>query len=560
MLMDLAQLKQAAEQQIQQNGNNTISITHELKQVIADTYSAISPNDILEPQDAALYITSTSGLSAYLPYQWFMRIKCCSPFIDALTGYADHVIPLGDALTIAGFDSALADLPMVAWEANMDAPVVSEIGTFINNRFPDPSQAQHFRNFLDGRSWLDTAAGNPNALLGKKLNRGKFDYIGSCVKKISRLIDAMAGKYGQCIRCYMESGRLRRLVENAHINHPASPPVGFSAENRIYYGAPGTGKSHAINAKTDGYNSVETVFHPDTQYSDFVGCLKPSMDGDDIQYSFRPGPFCEALSMASDNPELGCYLVIEEINRACAAAVFGEIFQLLDRTPTGESQYGISISDPDMKGYLDDNALEVMGSGKLKIPANLSILGTMNSSDQAVMPMDTAFKRRWKFEYVPIDFGSSPDGTLRFMAGESMISVSWKDFALAINDELAGAEIPEDRLLGPWFLGHSELADAEASRDALSGKLFMYLWDDVLRHDDRSRIFSAGVRNYGELVRKYHSGGQIFSDTLVEKMRASPSCISDNGAVEDDVDAPANLDGSAAGADILEAEGPVVTP
>jgi 5-methylcytosine-specific restriction protein B len=323
---------------------------------------------------------------------------------------------------------------------------------------------------------------------------------------------------------YLDSlGGTSQIVEEVGITYTISPLPDLPAENKIYYGAPGTGKSHAIDTSTVEVYRVGTVFHPDTQYSDFVGCLRPSMANGDIVYSFRPGPFCLALALASANPDEHCCLSIEEINRASAAAVFGEIFQLLDRTPSGESRYSIDISDPDMKEYLVEKAPVAIVDGKLKIPSNLSILATMNSSDQAVMPMDTAFKRRWKFEYIALDFNQCPHGVLSFTAQKKAMSLSWKDFAQIINEELANADIPEDRLLGPWFLDSGELKDATAAKGALSGKLFMYLWDDVLRHDDRSRIFDKSIRNYGELVKKFEIDGKVFCDALEERLLEAAS-------------------------------------
>lgn len=139
-------------------------------------------------------------------------------------------------------------------------------------------------------------------------------------------------------------------------------------ENIIYYGAPGTGKSYEISQITNEANSTRTVFHPDTQYSDFVGCLKPAMNGENIQYSFRAGPFTEAVIRSTLDPEHQHYLIIEEINRAPAAAVFGEIFQLLDRDITGQSTYPVDIGDPDFLQYLKTQLAEKWSGSKLGYP------------------------------------------------------------------------------------------------------------------------------------------------------------------------------------------------
>jgi len=287
----------------------------------------------------------------------------------------------------------------------------------------------------------------------------------------------------------------------------------FRASNTIFYGAPGTGKSYAIDEIVRDYRHVSTVFHPDTQYNDFVGCLKPSMNGSNIEYKFREGPFCKALKISHENQNEHCYLVIEEINRASAAAVFGEIFQLLDRVSTGESRYGINISDPDMLSYLTKNAPSVIQDGKLKLPSNLSIYATMNSSDQAVMPMDTAFKRRWKFNYKSIDFSKCAIGRLVLPINGTNIIITWKNFAENVNGVLMEQGVPEDRLLGPWFLQDDELTE-ESAQDAVAGKLFMYLWDDVLRHGQKTAVFNESIKNYGQLVNRFKSGESVFNELL----------------------------------------------
>lgn len=300
--------------------------------------------------------------------------------------------------------------------------------------------------------------------------------------------------------------------------------------NKIYYGAPGTGKSHTIDKSTSEQYSMRTVFHPDTQYNDFVGSLKPVMFEDKVRYEFRPGSFTNALLMAINNPEYPCTLIIEEINRASASAAFGEVFQLLDRTKTCESKYSIDISDPDWLEYLNKNSGNYFPSKKLKIPSNLTILATMNSSDQAVMPLDTAFKRRWIFEYLPLDYSNAANGTLPLPLdtpkGEvETKQVKWKDFAKTINEALAEDHIPEDKLLGHRFLDDLELN--ENGKNALKGKLFMYLWDDVLRHGQRGTVFADYIEDnghevelttYGQLIKAYDAGNSILRESISETL------------------------------------------
>lgn len=314
---------------------------------------------------------------------------------------------------------------------------------------------------------------------------------------------------------------LEELLTEGVIEEIEDEPIENSqiGKNIIYYGAPGTGKSHTIDLLTNGLKRFITVFHPETQYSDFVGSLKPKMDGINIAYEFRPGPFTKALIQAYKTPDTHVFLIIEEINRAAAAAVFGELFQLLDRK-NGESKYEIDVADPDMLDFINQALSNPIDA--IKIPGNLSILATMNSSDQAVMPMDTAFKRRWSFEYIPIDFTTLGSGTTSFelTLTNGTYEVTWSQLAQSINQVLTSKQVPEDRLLGPYFLTNDELIDQATSLETLSSKLFVYLWDDVLRHHGRDTIFSRAVcySPFGEVMHQFKAGQPIFSDQLEDQL------------------------------------------
>ncbi|MFB2642966.1 McrB family protein [Shewanella bicestrii] len=296
----------------------------------------------------------------------------------------------------------------------------------------------------------------------------------------------------------------------------------ITGTNTIYYGAPGTGKSFKIKAEISQAKQLRTVFHPDTQYSDFVGSLKPktatNSSGDPIiTYEFRPGPFTKAFIEAEKlkSTSAPVYLVIEEINRAPAAAVFGELFQLLDRKADGSSEYEIELSDPDMLEYINSQLPTPITS--LSLPSNLFLMATMNSSDQAVKPMDTAFKRRWSFEYIQIDYSKATQGQLIVPLSSGAVSIEWAKFAKIINLRLQNLGVPEDRLLGHRFLSEIELATPQAAINSLCGKLFVYLWDDVLRHGRREEIFNtADYGTFGDLVRGYKDNCSVFCEELEE--------------------------------------------
>lgn len=244
--------------------------------------------------------------------------------------------------------------------------------------------------------------------------------------------------------------------------------------NRILFGAPGTGKSYTLNKEKDmllnadsAENYERVTFHPDYSYANFVGTYKPvpykDEEGrDSITYKYVPGPFMRTYVKAilngrteSVKPYL---LIIEEINRANVAAVFGDIFQLLDRDENGVSEYPIQASE-DMKKYLADELKGDPGEfDQICIPDNMFIWSTMNSADQGVFPMDTAFKRRWDFTYLGID-DSENDliGKYVILGKENRQKVEWNKLRKAINNFLAKQKINEDKQLGPYFIARETL-------------------------------------------------------------------------------------------------------
>ena len=287
---------------------------------------------------------------------------------------------------------------------------------------------------------------------------------------------------------------------------------------KIFYGAPGTGKSHKIKddenvkAANDKNLVFRTTFHPDSDYSTFVGAYKPTIDkravrnvaGDIVKntdkeevyeecitYSFVPQAFLQAYVTAWNNPEENVYLVIEEINRGNCAQIFGDLFQLLDRDCDGCSEYPI-VADKDLAKYLkegkDEEGLDVLinkegiKDGKLRLPKNLFIWATMNTSDQSLFPIDSAFKRRWEWVYVPIDTAKE---TWYIKVGESYYS--WTSFLDEVNDKLLTDETAEDKHLGFYFCKATEKKDGTESDpnvitvETFVGKVLFYLWNDVFK-------------------------------------------------------------------------------
>jgi hypothetical protein len=278
----------------------------------------------------------------------------------------------------------------------------------------------------------------------------------------------------------------------------------LKGENRIVYGAPGTGKSHLLNERYSG-DCIRVTFHPEYSYYDFVGSLRPKKINDSITYEYTPGPFSKILKQAYLESDRMHNLIIEEINRANTAAVFGDLFQLLDRNDDGSSEY--SIVNEDLLTYLNSNS--ELNLNNISIPSNLNIVATMNSADQGVFLMDSAFKRRWQFEYIKIDFNDVEHADLQVPYCSGLIS--WRNLVECINLRLAHLEINEDKHIGPYFIKGNDVCD----KDKIASKLLIYLWDDVVRHNRHDLFNTEKFRTFSDISEAFKIGEQIFQTDIV---------------------------------------------
>jgi hypothetical protein len=306
----------------------------------------------------------------------------------------------------------------------------------------------------------------------------------------------------------------------------------------IYYGAPGTGKSYAIDAKANPERTIRTTFHPDSDYASFVGAYKPTMAdakinsiyGESVQYAtgknghpgtekkivykYVPQAFLKAYVEAWKDISRPFFLVIEEINRGNCAQIFGDLFQLLDRNNQGCSSYATAADEDiaqflstDPKGFagLSDEARQAIASftlvkdngtainmgrsiingEKLLLPPNLHIWATMNTSDQSLFPIDSAFKRRWNWQYVPIAYDKE-DWTVA--VGDNRYG--WGDFLRAINPIIARLTESPDKQMGYYFAKPDKSSARSSGRkdviseNILLNKVLFYLWTDVLKDFD----------------------------------------------------------------------------
>lgn len=303
----------------------------------------------------------------------------------------------------------------------------------------------------------------------------------------------------------------------------------------IYYGAPGTGKSYKIDQDTNDNNSIRTTFHPDSDYASFVGAYKPTMEpvpmsyvsdgmakyakdsayhpGTErkIVYKYVPQAFLKAYVAAWSNLDKPFYLIIEEINRGNCAQIFGDLFQLLDRNNHGSSSYAIAADEDiaqfladDKKGFAnlseaqrqaisdfilvkDDGRTvaigpDILNGSKLLLPPNLRIWATMNTSDQSLFPIDSAFKRRWDWEYIPIEYDKK-----EWILDVNGVKYSWGSFLETINPVIYKLTESSDKQMGFFFAKADKKSDDSLpENDTISTKLFInkvlfYLWTDVLK-------------------------------------------------------------------------------
>jgi len=316
------------------------------------------------------------------------------------------------------------------------------------------------------------------------------------------------------------------FIANSSIDLRTETVVDTSSRNILIYGAPGTGKSYLAErmfaCATEHLHRV--VFFSEYQNADFVGTLRPAVDGETVTYRFVPGPLVNAWVDALQNPDRSVVLLIDELNRGNAPSIFGEAFQLLDRDEMGSSQYEITLPE-EVARHISEKTCKTPNGEVLKkkygFPQNLFIIGTMNSADQGVFPLDTAFKRRWSFRYMPIDFEKHREDAgfnePYIRIGE--LEISWKDLAITMNAVLEENQITEDRFLGPYFVSPTELKSDSLS-DVVAQKVLPYLWDDVLKLDDeRSIIFNtADYKTFTALQSSFLAGGDVFNADVRQRL------------------------------------------
>lgn len=456
-----------------------------------------------------LCFRNTNSQTRYVSVQEFPLLVTLAELERALELYRSALkriaVDMGYSTPTTGSE-IFGKLPSADIENAINTEQFARLFDSIENVLSDEQDGQNMIKFFSEPDWSGLADEKGN--VGRKLDRPS-DWIDSAVLKSGRMIASANSGRLPLIKVLAKAGIHKEDLVIAPTTVTAdvlfATPRLTGGDNILVYGAPGTGKSYNVKKLGEGALEFRTVFHPDMQNSDFVGTLKPSVDDQkNVSYEFQPGTFARALQYADNNPEKRVHLVIEELNRAMAAAVFGELFQLLDRDNDGASEYTVDCPSTEFAKWY--------GSEQIRLPSNLWIYATMNSADQGVYPLDTAFRRRWKQQYTPIDYSNSPAGNVSvYINGSDPVEILWRDFVRKLNGHLvAQLDIPEDRLVGPRFLTASDL-----SAGALPGKLLIYLWDDLLRHHGRQKLFLHTIRTYGSLHEHSGNNSQVFSDEFV---------------------------------------------
>ena len=395
---------------------------------------------------------------------------------------------------------------------------------FIKNCTTSPKSVNNYSDFK-----------RINETVAKIKGVDSFD-IYSCVhtKELQDIIDSLnnneefkqyektgSNQYSNALKTYMRFLYAKEIFQNEakKIKVPSNLTL-----QQIYYGAPGTGKSKVIKDLTFGEDVIRTTFHPDSDYASFVGTYKPITEEvvlrdcngkkvideetgkvvkeDRISYKFIPQAFLEAYVNAWKKLGSGKkqYLIIEEINRGNCAQIFGDLFQLLDRNEYGFSDYPI-VADKDMQKYLEKefegweitnkdkinqlygeaNMVSLIMKGeRLVLPSNLYIWATMNTSDQSLFPIDSAFKRRWDWKYVPIREGRDKEtnAKLNWYINTGDKQYDWWSFISQVNKLIGSLTNSEDKKLGYFFC---KAKDREIDADLFVSKVIFYLWNDVFK-------------------------------------------------------------------------------
>ena len=517
----------------------------ELPQLFKDTVTEINSNSIKYNRYSAVIETKgyqNGTLNIYMPNQWFFVASYFTDLYNEMMKYKKYALQITskERLKVLNGNSLTSD----------------ESISLQNLELSQESKG-FLEKFITDYSWWGGA---------KTIDRGDF-YV-SPILSHAKLVNASQSFVADLCAFLADKDELVGAILNGEGGRGTSRSSKAQTLQQIYYGAPGTGKSHTINEQTEGESVIRTTFHPDSDYSTFVGAYKPTMGllpicdelgqpmkigstvlhKEQIIYEFVDQAFLQAYVNAwkyyAENSDTAKkqYLVIEEINRGNCAQIFGDLFQLLDRNDNGFSVYPIN-ADQDMKKQLakafkkdsktitieDADKINALYKGKdvvsqvlsgdiLLLPNNLYIWATMNTSDQSLFPIDSAFKRRWEWQYMPIGKGYDESGTeIKWSIEGATKKYDWWSFLEKINAQIAEATQSEDKKLGFFFC---KATDGVISAEKFVGKVIFYLWNDVFKNNGfEGPIFkdtNGSELSFGKFYKSDTKGNAIVQKDKVE--------------------------------------------
>lgn len=472
-------------------------------------------------------IIKTDKNYVFFPNQYYYLAVICKDYAEALCEYCDF------------FDKKIRNSNELNFIVlNQDFKNIKYTELFENE--DDLKKFTRFlidENYRPGKKFIN----------GKedKSFRGTKDIFGSCILKMLPLPDASSGYFGNIVYYLSKRKNLFQKLEKFYaelnvISSVVDLNCNLKPAQTIYYGVPGCGKSNKIDEETintSDEQKMRVVFHPEYTNADFVGQILPTNVDGNVEYKFRPGPLSKILRRAYLHPDKKYYLIVEEINRGNAAAIFGEYFQLLDRIAAkkevpangytyteGWSSYSIENefinwyirenlyadvnhklqneddgiakkSDDESQKAIEIGNLHFSANTGIRLPPNLSILATMNTSDQNVFILDNAFQRRWDMVLVKNEFGDGSEN--QKLATIENSDITWETFQKTINEKISQFSKENnfssmiDKRLGCWFVkAVPDKNDADGkyiiTEDSFKNKILKYLWDDAFKfcHED----------------------------------------------------------------------------
>ena len=477
-----------------------------LPQIFKDKVKEINSNTITYNRYSAIIETrgTQNGiLNIFMPNQWFYIASYFTDFYNELQKYKKYALKVAPKERLK--------------ELNGKQLSESELN-IIRNLDLDEASKNYLVRFITEYSWWGGA---------KTIDRGDF-YVSPILSNANLVNASQSFVADLCAFLSDKQELVKAIIDGEEVNY--KEPIQsntLSSLQQIYYGAPGTGKSHIINEQVCNESVIRTTFHPDSDYSTFVGCYKPTtksvkmrdlaghvikengveLTEDRIVYEFVDQAFLQAYIKAwnfydAKHEEIkNQYLVIEEINRGNCAQIFGDLFQLLDRNRWGFSDYPIK-ADNDMCKQLakafkgleisqenkdrinacykgsEDIVQQVLSGEILLLPDNFYIWATMNTSDQSLFPIDSAFKRRWDWQYMPIAKGRENGNDMNWSIVADENEYDWWSFLTKINEQIGSTTNSEDKKLGFFFC---KAVNGKISAETFVGKVIFYLWNDVFK-------------------------------------------------------------------------------